>query len=78
MKRTLFFAFLLLVGCSKSEKPSKLEIEALCKSVGNKAYSEALINKHSEDILPSQAVRLAENIGSGSEAECKLKYLTDN
>ena len=60
---TLFLA--LLVGCD--QKPSKAEIKALCKSVGDKAF--ALANDGSKDY---QAMKWIEQ---GAVAECELKYL---
>ena len=66
MKYLIVLSIVLLAGCDKS--PSKAEIKALCKSVGDKAYSEANDGTKSVDALRW--------IEQGAAAECELKYLT--
>ena len=72
MKYLLTLLFVLLVGCdnkpSQSEKPSKAEIKALCKSVGDKAFALA------DD--GSKNYRSLQWIEQGAAAECELKYLS--
>jgi hypothetical protein len=72
MKYLLTLFLVLLVGCdykpSQAEKPSKAEIKALCKSVGDKAF--ALANDGSKDYKAMQWIE------QGAAAECELKYLS--
>ena len=72
MKYLLTLLFVLLVGCdnkpSQSEKPSKAEIKALCKSVGDKAF--ALADDGSKNYQSLQWIE------QGAAAECELKYLS--
>ena len=59
----------ILGGCDNvSSGPSKEEIKALCKSVGDKAF--ALANDGTRDIKTLQWIE------QGARAECELKYLT--
>ena len=71
MKYLLTLLLVLLVGCdnkpSQSEKPSKAEIKALCKSVGDKAF--AIANDGTKSIPQLQWIE------QGAAAECELKYL---
>jgi hypothetical protein len=63
----LFTLFLvLLVGCD--QRPSKAEIQALCKSVGDKAY--AVANDGTKSVPALQWIE------QGAAAECELKYLS--
>ncbi len=66
MKYLFTFFLVLLVGCDS--KPSKAEIKALCKSVGDKAF--ALADDGSKNYLSLQWIE------QGAVAECELKYLT--
>ena len=66
MKYLLTVLLVLLVGCD--QKPSKAEIKALCKSVGDKAF--ALANDGSKDFKAMQWIE------QGAAAECELKYLS--
>jgi hypothetical protein len=72
MKYLLTLLLVLLVGCdykpSQAEKPSKAEIKALCKSVGDKAFALA------DD--GSKNYRSLQWIEQGAAAECELKYLS--
>ena len=72
MKYLLVLFVVLLVGCdnkpSQSEKPSKAEIKALCKSVGDKAF--ALADDGSKNYQSLQWIE------QGAAAECELKYLS--
>jgi hypothetical protein len=73
MRHLLPLLLVLLVGCnnkpSKDEKPSKAEIKALCKSVGDKAFALA------DD--GTKNYRSLQWIEQGAAAECELKYLTE-
>lgn len=66
MKYLILLSIVLLAGCDKS--PSRAEIKALCKSVGDKAFAEA-----SDGTKPYASL---EWIEQGAAAECELKYLT--
>ena len=66
MKYLLTLFLVLLVGCDS--KPSKAEIKALCKSVGDKAFALA------DD--GSKNYRSLQWIEQGAAAECELKYLS--
>jgi len=66
MKYLFTLLLVLLVGCD--QKPSKDEIKALCKSVGDKAF--ALANDGSKDYKAMQWIE------QGAAAECELKYLS--
>lgn len=66
MKYLLVLFVVLLVGCDN--KPSKAEIKALCKSVGDKAFALA------DD--GSKNYRSLQWIEQGAAAECELKYLS--
>jgi len=66
MKYLLTLFLVLLVGCD--QKPSKAEIKALCKSVGDKAFALA------DD--GSKNYRSLQWIEQGAAAECELKYLS--
>jgi hypothetical protein len=66
MKYLLTLFLVLLVGCD--QKPSKDEIKALCKSVGDKAF--ALANDGRQSTLQLQWIE------KGAAAECELKYLS--
>ena len=66
MKYLLTLFLFLLIGCD--QRPTKLEIKALCKSVGDKAFAQANDGKLSYAELNW--------IEKGAAAECELKYLT--
>lgn len=66
MKYLFTLLIFLLVGCN--QRPTKLEIKALCKSVGDKAFAQANDGKKSYESL--------QWIEQGAAAECELKYLT--
>ena len=66
MKYLILLFIVLLAGCDKS--PSRAEIKALCKSVGDKAYAEANDG--------TQSINALQWIEQGAAAECELKYLT--
>ena len=66
MKYLLVLFVVLLVGCDN--KPSKAEIKALCKSVGDNAFAL------SDD--GSKNYRSLQWIEQGAAAECELKYLS--
>ena len=73
MKYLLTLLLVLLVGCYQKpseaeQKPSKAEIKALCKSVGDKAFALA------DD--GSKNYRSLQWIEQGAAAECELKYLS--
>ena len=66
MKYLFILFFVLLVGCE--QRPSKSEIKALCKSVGDKAY--AIANDGTKSVPALQWIE------QGAAAECELKYLS--
>ena len=66
MKYLLTVLLFLLVGCD--QKPSKAEIKALCKSVGDKAF--AIANDGTKSIPQLQWIE------QGAATECELKYLS--
>ena len=66
MKYLLTLFLVLVVGCDS--KPSKAEIKALCKSVGDKAY--AVANDGTKSVPALQWIE------QGAAAECELKYLS--
>jgi hypothetical protein len=66
MKYLFTLILVLLVGCD--QKPSKDEIKALCKSVGDKAF--ALANNGTQNTQQLQWIE------KGAVAECELKYLS--
>jgi len=66
MKYLLTLFLVLLVGCD--QRPSKSEIKALCKSVGDKAY--AVANDGTKSVSALQWIE------QGAAAECELKYLS--
>ena len=66
MKYLILLSIVLLAGCDKS--PSRAEIKALCKSVGDKVFAEA--NDGRKNTLELRWIE------QGAAAECELKYLT--
>ena len=66
MKYLIIFLVVLLVGCD--QKPSRAEIKALCKSVGDKAFAIA-----NDGTKGTSQLRWIEQ---GAAAECELKYLS--
>lgn len=66
MKYLIYLTIVLIAGCDKS--PSRAEIKALCKSVGDKAFTEA-----NDGTKITFELKLIEQ---GAAAECELKYLT--
>jgi len=69
LKQALLILFLILESCSSS-RPNLEDIASLCRKVGDKSYAMA------NDGTKSLANLIL--IQQGAEAECKLRYMTEN